>query len=107
MDEEERHIEDALNNKDDLPDEEYKDIFLRSVRLNFIGRLFHDREDWKRNMNHLRDFKVLKMPRVMQSIMYLLKFSREDLCEKGTNKFFWKIAKNHFGDEFVGRLMSY
>lgn len=55
----------------------------------------------------LKSFKVLKMPRVLQSIMYFLRYKREDICEKGTNKFFWKKAKNFLNNEFLQRLMSY
>jgi hypothetical protein len=39
--------------------------------------------------------------------MYFLKFEREELCEKRTNKFFWKIAKSHVNDEFIKRLGEY
>ncbi len=34
-------------------------------------------------------------------------YKREDLCQKGTNKFFWKIAKNKLDDEFLLRLVRY
>jgi hypothetical protein len=77
---------------------------MRQVRLNFIGRLFKEREDWNRNLMILRDFNVIKMPRVIQTLFYLLKYNREDICEKGTNKFFWKKAKNLVDDEFISRL---
>jgi len=33
--------------------------------------------------------------------MYLLEIDRSDICERGTNKFFWKIAKNHIDDLFL------
>jgi hypothetical protein len=47
------------------------------------------------------------MPRVIQTLFYLLKYNREDICEKGTNKFFWKKAKNLIDDEFISRLTYY
>jgi hypothetical protein len=50
---------------------------------------------------------VLKMTRVLQSIFYLLRYKREQICQKGTNKFFWKIAKNHLNEEFIDRMLSY
>lgn len=82
MDEEEKHIEDAVSAREDLipGDEELKDLFLKQARIQFIARLFRDREDWKRNFYALTEFKVMKFPRIMQSLMYLLGFSREQVC---------------------------
>jgi len=56
---------------------------------------------------NLKSFVVLKMPRVMQSIMYFLQFKREKVCEKGTNKFFWKLAKNELDVTFLKKLAAY
>ena len=50
---------------------------------------------------------MLKMPRVMQSIMFFLHYKRDQICEKGTNKFFWKKAKNFIDKEFFNRIISY
>lgn len=36
-----------------------------------------------------------------------MQYSREDICEKGTNKFFWKKAKNFLNDEFLDRLANF
>lgn len=44
----------------------------------------------------------------MQSIFYFLQYKREQICERGTNKFFWKIAKTHFNKpEFFDRLVDF
>ena len=94
MEEEERHVEEIINARDDVYDEEIKDIISREIRLHFIARLFKDREDWKKNLLELREFNVIKMPRVLQSLFYLLEgYDRNDICEHNTNKFFWKKAK--------------
>lgn len=58
-------------------------------------------------MLNLANFKVIKMPRVLQSVFYLLGYRREEICERGTNKFFWKKAKNLLDDEFLNRLAFY
>ena len=36
--------------------------------------------------------RVVKMPRILQSLMYLLGFSRDQVCEPKTNVLFWKYA---------------
>ena len=65
MDEEEKYIEEILNSREDPIDDEQRDLILRQSRLHFIGRLFKEREEWSRNLLNLKNFKVLKMPRVM------------------------------------------
>lgn len=43
----------------------------------------------------------------MQSLFYMLQYEREAICEKYTNKFFWKIAKHLVDDTFVQNLNAY
>ena len=93
MEEEERHVEEILNARDDIFDDEIKEIIQKEIRINFIARLFKDREDWKKNLLELRMFNVIKMPRIMQSLFYFLDYDRTQICEKDTNKFYWKNAK--------------
>ena len=72
MDEEEKHIEEMINSRDEAMDDELRDMYMRQARIHFIGRLFKEREDWRANLLKLKEFKVLKMPRVMQSLFYFL-----------------------------------
>mmetsp|Transcript_5218 Transcript_5218/g.3940 ORF Transcript_5218/g.3940 Transcript_5218/m.3940 type:complete len:112 (+) Transcript_5218:982-1317(+) len=76
LDEEERHIEDMINQREDIFDDEFKDIVVRALRVEFIGRLFSHKEEWRSGLYELKEFKVIKMPRVMQSVMYLLEYRR-------------------------------
>ncbi len=53
------------------------------------------------------------MPRVFQAIFYLLGYTREEICERDTNKLEWKKARlvmlgaSHDGAEFFHRLAEY
>lgn len=47
------------------------------------------------------------MPRVLQSILYLLKYSREEICEENTNKLNWKKAKNYINADFFKKIKDY
>ena len=76
-------------------DEEMRDLLMKQTRLNLIAKQFREKDEWQKSFKRMAKYKVLKMPRVMQSIFYFLQYKREEICEKGTNKFFWKIAKNH------------
>ena len=40
-------------------------------------------------------------------MFYILGYSREQVCQEGTNKFFWKVAKKFIGEEFIERLVNY
>ena len=92
----------------DLPiDDELKELQTKQGRLHFISKLFGEREDWKKNLFHMKDFKVLKIPRVFQSLFYLLKYEREHVCERHSNKFFWKKAKHLLDEKFIEHLQNY
>ena len=107
QDDEERFVEDQMNQREDIVDDETKELEIRKVRLRFLGQIIGENEIIKNALLSLANYKVLKMQRVVQSAFYFLKYDREDICEIGTNKLFWKIAKKKFNDEFLKRLMTY
>ena len=47
------------------------------------------------------------MPRLWQSLFYLLGYQREQICLEGTNKLFWKNAKTVLDEGFIDRLVAY
>jgi len=47
------------------------------------------------------------MPRVFQSLFYMLSYKREDLCERDTNKIEWKKAKNSINEDFFKMIGQY
>ena len=55
-------------------------------------------EQWKRHTMDISDRNVIKMPRVMQTLFYLLRYDREEICEAGTNKLDFKKAKKLIND---------
>ena len=107
IEEEDKNIEEALTQRQEPFDDELKDLYQKQARLAFVGRQFRDRADWRRNIDHIKEFKVLKLPRVLQSIMYFLHYKREEICEKGTGKFFWKKAKNYIDHSFFERICQF
>lgn len=50
---------------------------------------------------------MIKFSRFFQSFFYFLGYSREEVCEEGTNKLFWKIAKNKLNDGIFERMKNY
>jgi hypothetical protein len=59
----------------------------------------------------MRDFRsifVIKFPRIIQTLFYLLRFRERDyICEKGTNKLSWKKAKVFISDDLFAKMGEY
>ena len=55
----------------------------------------------------LSRYNVVKMPRVMQTLYYLLGYTREELCEPETNRLFWKTARQHWNEGLLDKYQAY
>jgi hypothetical protein len=55
--------------------------------------LFKEQEEWMAYIESIAAFRTLKMPKIIQALLYLLGVARETICEPNSNAFFWKIAK--------------
>jgi hypothetical protein len=54
-------------------------------------------EAWKEKCVRLGDLHIIKFRRVIQSLIYFLRFAnREDVCEKYTNRLEWKRVRDWF-----------
>ena len=47
------------------------------------------------------------MRRVLQSVFYLLRYEKEDTCERDTNRLDWKKSKCLINKDFLQRLEAY
>lgn len=63
---------------------------------------------WRESILAFTKYHVIKMARVFQSVFYLLGYTREEICERDTNKLEWKKAKlliaANEGADFFKRL---
>jgi hypothetical protein len=101
----ERKVEDVINHNEEAQnDDEFKDLLSKQVRLQEQGHCFLEKEDWKKQLKNIHELTVLKMPKIIQCLMYLLGFKREQICEPKTNKLFWKIAKQFICTEVPNRM---
>lgn len=56
----------------------------------------------------LRDYRVIKFPFIIQNILYLLGYKREDINLPGTHQLNWKhVRHNLINDEFFEKLLEY
>lgn len=50
-------------------------------------------EQWKKPFLDLRQLSLVKNSRVIQTLFYLLGYTRDQICERGTNALDFKLAK--------------
>ena len=49
----------------------------------------------------------MKLPRVLQTLFYLLGYTREEVCERDTNKLDFKKVKNLINDDLFKAMSQY
>lgn len=76
-DEHDKEIEERLAEREDLADDELKELEVKSMKYNMQAKLFLPEGKWREGLQSIVSFKVLKMPRIMQAAFYLMKFSRD------------------------------
>lgn len=64
-------------------------------------------EYWKAPFIDMKDLNIMKMPRVLQTLFYLLRYDREEICERDTNKLDFKKAKQLIGEDLFERMSKY
>lgn len=62
-------------------------------------------EQWQEKILDFRHLYVMKYPRVLQCLFYLLRYKeRDELCERGTNRLQWKKAKEFLVPDLFEKL---
>jgi hypothetical protein len=63
---------------------------------------------WQEKLRGFKSVFVLKFPKIVQTLFYLLKFrERSYICDRGTNKLSWKKAKVFINDDLFIRMNEY
>lgn len=103
---EEKFLDDYFDSLEEPADEATRNEKLPVLKHQFIqSKLCSD--PWKTELVKMKEYKVIKFPRFWQSFFYFLGYSREEICEEGTNKLFWKSAKNKINDGLFERMKNY
>lgn len=84
-----------------------KEIYEAQKTLTIEATNFLEKEEWTNLLTNIRDFRVLKMPHILQGLFFLTKFEREKICEVNSNKFSWKKAKQLLVTELPERMKEY
>jgi hypothetical protein len=64
-------------------------------------------EAWKQPVLDFKDLSIMKFPRVLQTLFYLLKYKREEVCERETSKLDFKRTKPYIDEELFDRMSNY
>lgn len=109
-DDEETFVEEqfaALTEEQEPANDEIKHLMTTQYQLQFQAKMFLENEEFKKRFDSLKNFKVIKYHRFLQSLLYLLQFPSDQVVEPGTQKFFWKTAKNLLSEDFLKRMNEY
>lgn len=55
----------------------------------------------------MRKLHIMKIPRVLQVLFYLLKYEREAICEPDTNKLDFKKVKMLINEDLFEKMSKY
>jgi hypothetical protein len=64
-------------------------------------------QQWRRDFTKLKELHVLKFPRILQTLFFLLRYSREDVCERDSARLELKKAKNLINDKLFQAIATY
>jgi len=64
-------------------------------------------EQWKKQFLEMKQNSTIKHPRVLQTLFYLLGYSIEQICERGTNCLDFKLAKDLINEQLFQKMGSY
>lgn len=64
-------------------------------------------ESWKKPLVELRQNSILKHPRVLQTLFYMLGYTRDEICERGTNALDFKLLKDLINESLFQKMGNY
>jgi hypothetical protein len=107
MEQIERTVEELLANEaKEYEDDEQKEIEVGQLRLTATAKVFQTGA-WEEYVKEISDQHVIKMPRIIQSLMFVLCLPREEICEPDSNKLFWKQAKCFMDGRLQNGMVDY
>jgi hypothetical protein len=55
-------------------------------------------------LDEVKSINLIRMPKIIQAIMFMLNIDRSTICEPASNLLSWKLAKPHL-DQMVDRMI--
>ena len=63
--------------------------------------------DWEGQIANLLQYRVMRYPQIIQSLMFLTGFKRDQVCLPRTNKLSWKIVREMQAKQFSKAMFAY
>lgn len=103
----ERTVEELLANEaKEYEDDEQKEIEVGQLRLTATAKVFQTGA-WEEYIKEIREQHVIKMPKIVQSLLFLLQEDRAQICEPDSNKLFWKKAREFMNGTMQNSMVDY
>ena len=58
-------MEESVSAREDIDSEDLRELYGKYYRMQFMAKMFIERDEWKQNLLGLKVFTVIKMPRVL------------------------------------------
>ena len=88
-------------------DDELKDIETKYKTLKVIANKFLQSQEWVDMIKNLLEYRVMRYPQIIQSLMFLTGSMREDICLPNTNKLCWKWIREIRADKIPKAMLAY
>ena len=88
-------------------DEELRDIETKYKILKVLARKFLKSQEWIAMITNLLQYRVMRYPQIIQSLMFLTGSKREDICFPNTNKLCWKWIRDIKPDQIPKAMLAY
>jgi len=90
-----------------VADDELREIETKYKTLKVIASKFLHNEEWIEMIDNLLQYRVMRYPQIIQSVMFLTGSTREDICLPNTNKLHWKWIREIKHDQIPRAMMEY
>ena len=106
QEEEDKLVEEQVATIPEELGEEEKKVREKSLRMDQRMKQIVTGQ-FKERILIFQKYNVIKMSRIMQTLFYLLGYTKEEICEPETNKLFWKKAKTLWTEELLQKYHDY
>ena len=88
-------------------DDELREIETKYKTLKVLSKKFLENEEWQGMIQNLLEYRVMRYPQIIQSLMFLTGSKREDICLPKTNKLHWKWIREIKPDQIPKAMLAY
>lgn len=88
-------------------DDELREIENKYKMLKVMAQRFLQNPEWRDLVRNLLEYRVMRYPQIIQSLMFLTGSRREDICLPNTNKLCWKWIRMIKDEQLPTAMLEY